>query len=285
MHAAVVAVAALAGARSVRAGAQQGDKESTMSSGAGADWSGDMHPRVGFPDNCNLTVGGDCAPDYATLSSASALWPCPNGQEKSDWPTSCEPGAGENPLCHDLSESNPCCCPLDGCYASPLFNTVIGVCKGDACACGSTRTTAPSCAPQGHAGRCDGSCTGESVACCFGNDVSGLVPFWDTGSEVVLNYLASFQFDNTTRRWELQPESSFNTNASRPPHDLMQQYGGIGADQAWLAPQPGGSAFWGLGYYPAGVRGVGVPASMFVMSTEQFWGATWYMVSIAPPLQ
>ena len=77
----------------------------------------------------------------------------------------------------------------------------------------------------------------------------------------------------------MQPESSFNTNGSRLPYDLMKQYGGIGADNAWLAPQPGGSAFWGLGYYPAGVRGVGVPGAMFVMSTEQFWGATWYMLN------
>lgn len=32
-------------------------------------------------------------------------------------------------------------------------------------------------------------------------------------------------------------------------------------------------------YYPAGVKGVGSPGAMFVMSTEQFWGATWYMLN------
>ena len=29
------------------------------------------------------------------------------------------------------------------------------------------------------------------------------------------------------------------------------------------------------GYYPAGVRGVGVPGAMFVLSTEDWFGATW----------
>jgi hypothetical protein len=37
--------------------------------------------------------------------------------------------------------------------------------------------------------------------------------------------------------------------------------------------------FWSLGYYPAGVKGVGHTGSMWVLSTEQFWGATWYMLN------
>jgi hypothetical protein len=40
---------------------------------------------------------------------------------------------------------------------------------------------------------------------------------------------------------------------------------------------PGGTAvFWSVGYYPAGTRGVGPPGAMFVMSTEDWWGGTWY---------
>ena len=159
-----------------------------------------MHPEIGFPDNCDLTVGGSCAPSYETLDEAGALWKCPAGNSKSDWPSNCQQGAGSNPLCYNLSDAQSCCCPRDGCYAEPLFNTVIGVCKGTDCACGSTRTSAPSCVPQGRAGSCDGSCTGPSVPCCFGNDVSKLVPYWNTGSEVVLNYLASYQFDRTQKK-------------------------------------------------------------------------------------
>jgi hypothetical protein len=29
----------------------------------------------------------------------------------------------------------------------------------------------------------------------------------------------------------------------------------------------------------AGVKGVGPPGAMFVMSTEQWWGGTWYMLN------
>ncbi len=36
------------------------------------------------------------------------------------------------------------------------------------------------------------------------------------------------------------------------------------------------TVFWSLGYYPAGTRGVGPPGAMFVMSTEDWWGGTWY---------
>ncbi len=158
------------------------------SSGGGAAWAGDMHPTIGFPPGCNVTVGGQCAPTYETLAEQGALWPCPDGNDKASWPA-CEVGTGTNPLCHDLSESQPCCCPLDGCYADPLFNTIIGVCKGDDCACGSDHTTAPSCG----SGKCGTGCTGPDVACCFGEDVSQLVPWWTSGSEVVLNYIAAFQ--------------------------------------------------------------------------------------------
>jgi hypothetical protein len=37
------------------------------------------------------------------------------------------------------------------------------------------------------------------------------------------------------------------------------------------------TVFWSVGYYPAGTRGVGPPGAMFVMSTEDWWGGTWYV--------
>ena len=36
----------------------------------------------------------------------------------------------------------------------------------------------------------------------------------------------------------------------------MKRLGGLTEEDAWLAPNPGGAASWGLGYYPAGVKGV-----------------------------
>jgi hypothetical protein len=117
------------------------------------------------------------------------------------------------------------------------------------------------------------------VPCCFDNDVSGLVPFYQRGSQVRLNYMAAYQFDSSSQLWHRANDPSFNVDGSQPPFDLMQPYGWLQPDQAWLAPQPGGSAFWSLGYYPAGVRGVGPPGMMFVLSAEEFWGATWYMLN------
>eukprot|EP00911_Craspedida_sp_UC1_P002513 UC1_evm1s1868 len=258
----------------------------------GADWSGDMHPGLGLGANpaCNHTSLTNCAPSYAQLKAAGKLWPCPDGRPEKDLtcgagPLGCvkaKSGGGGNPLCTgQLSDEHPCCCPKDGCAAQPLFNTVIGVCRSTGCACGGSNTRANSCAPEGQPLTCGTStgtgkaCTGKSVPCCFGHDVSALVPYYDLGTQALINYWAAYQFDPESKTWKIQSESSFNTDARFPPHNLTAKQGGIG-DKAWLAPQPGGSAFWSAGYYAAGVRGVGAPGAMFVLSTEQLWGATWY---------
>ena len=39
--------------------------------------------------------------------------------------------------------------------------------------------------------------------------------------------------------------------------------------------------FWALGYYAAGVRGVGPPGIMFVLSAEEWYGATWYVSALS----
>ena len=36
------------------------------------------------------------------------------------------------------------------------------------------------------------------------------------------------------------------------------------------------------GYYPAGVQGVGGSAVMFVLSTDYWFGGTWYMLNQSP---
>ena len=57
----------------------------------GSPWKGDMHPKIGFPDGCNLTIGGNCAPSYDDLDSAGVLWKCPTGADKAAW-GKCEEG-------------------------------------------------------------------------------------------------------------------------------------------------------------------------------------------------
>lgn len=255
---------------------------------AQAPWTGDMHPTVtGFTKpTCNLSVTGSCAPSYADLDAAGVLWPCPDGDES---PRTCassatcvpslDPASG-NPLCPKLlNDSSPCCCPAAGCFAEPQFNWIIGVCKGASCACGSTKTTANSCAPQNRSDQCGADCTGAKVPCCFGADVSDLVPYYEEGTHALVNYVAAYQFDVGSQTWRLAADSSFNTDGSRPAFDLLKPYGGLSEADAWLAPQPGGSVFWSLGYYPAGVRGVGPPGMMFVLSTEDWFGGTFYMLN------
>ena len=239
-----------------------------------------MHPQLGFPPGCSVSSTNACSASYAALSSAGALWPCPAGSPSASTcgASGCVPGEGvDNPLCMHLNATHPCCCAAAGCAVEPLFNVVIGVCKGKSCACGGS--TANSCAPQGQGDRCGADCTGAVVPCCFGADVTPLEPYYQEGSHAVINYLAAYQFDAAAGRWALQGESSFNTDAKFPPFDLMQPYGGLAKEEAWLAPQPGGAAFWGLGYYAAGVRGVGAPGMMWVLSTEDWFGATWYMLN------
>lgn len=275
-----------------------------------------MHPGISLGDNqnCNYSNLHSCAPSYRTLSDAGKLWRCPAGavgRGKCGSGSECVMGSGANPLCHTLNASSPCCCPGKGCNALPQFNTVIGVCRGDSCACGDA--SGRSCAPEGHPERCGAvggrECTGNTTKCCFGANVEPLKKFYDAGSRATLNYIAAYQYDGV--RWQIAQDSSFNTDGRYPAYpplpppplqngsyflgsicrvpklsnflflrcsyNLAERFGGLPAEEAWLAPQPGGSVFWALGYYPAGVKGVGPPAMMFVMSSEEFWGATWFV--------
>lgn len=110
------------------------------------------------------------------------------------------------------------------CMYLERFNQIIGVCRHDSCACGNTY--APSCAVDGQPDKCDAKCNGTAVRCCFGNNVEQLVPFYDAGSRVTLNYLAAFQYDDIAEQWVMQSESSFNTDGNLPPYNLTEPYGG-----------------------------------------------------------
>lgn len=249
--------------------------------GGGSNWTGSMHPQIGFPAGCNISKTQDCSPTYAALEAAGALWPCPDGNS-----TNATCSAGYDcmpanipgyPLCNGLDSRSPCCCPSNGCYAEPQFNWIIGVCKGASCACGAAGNEAPSCG----GGRCSSKCNGTRVPCCFDTDVTSLMPAYEEGTHAKLNYVAAYDFDVSSQQWVIMEDSSFNTDARFPTCDLMQPYCGLAnASQAWLAPQPGGSVFWSLGYYPAGVRGVGGKGGvMFVLSSEDWWWGTWYMLN------
>ncbi len=220
-------------------------------SATGCSWSGHM-PGPGGSAPCPSPASSQpCprTPSYEELRAKGKLWPCPSYTQANggEYFGSCTKGQGPNPLC-SFDASSPkfgCCCPLDGCWTPPNFNWIIATCKASGCgAYGNT--------PNTH-------------------------KYKDAGSEVVINYAASYQWNSNQKLWILASDSSFNTDGSQPPFDTMKPNGGLKVP--WMQPQPGGAADWSWGYYPAGVKGVGPPAMMFVISTEKSFNMAWYMLN------
>ena len=141
------------------------------------------------PPNCTVT------PSYGQVND---LWPCPDGNNQSATNvckcgilSECTQGSGDsNPLCSfDMTSDDPgCCCALDGCYVTPQFNWIIGTCQGSGCGAYTSATS--------------------------------IEKYKNMGSQVVVNYIASYQYDSDNNEWVMQPESSFNTNGGEPAFDL-----------------------------------------------------------------
>eukprot|EP00727_Mastigamoeba_balamuthi_P011643 m51a1_g7100 hypothetical protein (522) ;mRNA; r:49131-51303 len=138
-----------------------------------------------------------------------------------------------------------CCCPAEGCYVEPRFNWILSACQGAQCGAPAVN-----------------------------------VAHKQRGTRLVVNYVAAYQFDASTGFWALDAPSSFNTDGSRAAYDAIQPDGG-NLTRPWMQPQPGGASAWAWGYYPAGVRGVGAPGMLFVLSTEAAWNMAWYMLNQA----
>eukprot|EP01006_Ploeotia_vitrea_P032488 TRINITY_DN64691_c0_g2_i1.p1 TRINITY_DN64691_c0_g2~~TRINITY_DN64691_c0_g2_i1.p1 ORF type:complete len:539 (-),score=42.77 TRINITY_DN64691_c0_g2_i1:87-1595(-) len=191
------------------------------------------------------------------------LWPCPTawkndsiywnaGGSKSLANTCFHPTNGSF-NCKDQTpfkkwkEGLGCCCPTEGCWTEPRFNWILSACQG--------------------------------FNCGFYSKVPEIQKFKQNGTDVVVNYVAAYQWEVETATWVMQRESSFNTDGKFPPYDLLKPNGGLSPEEAWMAPQPGGSAWWGWGYYPGGAAGVGAPGMMFVLSTERIYNTAWYMIN------
>ena len=211
-------------------------------------------PGPGGSSKCPYPVEDEICPvtpSYDLLQQKGVLWRCPVWEKSNGgaYYGSCTPGSGPNPLCNFDAGSSQfgCCCPAEGCYAPPQFNWIIGVCKGSKC------------------GGYNGSPSTKS--------------YKNMGSQLVVNYVATYQWNTAERKWHLVADSSFNTNGSKPAFDTMKPYGGLSREDAWMNPQPGGAAAWTYGYYPAGVKGAGPPGIMFVLSVESVWNIAWYMLN------
>ncbi len=205
-------------------------------------------------------------PATPTYDTTKPLWPCPwvdsndpeacCGGDSLDICASCDPMLGDcstDPLCFPgtsgMLETGGVCRPLEGCFITPEFNWIIGACQGSNCGDYSDSTA------------------------------KNLRRYKNRGTRAILNYVAAYRFDADQKIWVLEAPSSFNTDGAKGAYDLIQPWGGLGQDDAWLSPQPGGAGGWGWGYYPAGVEGLGAPAMLFVISTELSWNFTWYMLN------
>ena len=219
----------------------------------GCGWSGHM-PGPGGDAACPNPEGNQrcpATPSYQEIAQKGKLWPCPDYTRSNGYVNYYSPNCvqGSNDLCHfdSASPQMGCCCPRDGCWTPPYFNWIISTCRGSGC----------------------GNYYGTPDTQKYKN----------YGSDLVVNYAASYQWNEASKVWQIVGDSSFNTDGSRPAFDCTKPNGGLYNSWAWMQPQPGGAAAWSWGYYPAGVRGVGPPGMMFVLSVERVWNIAWYMLN------
>ena len=136
---------------------------------------------------------------------------------------------------------NICCNVGDYAHAKPQWNWIIGTCKGFNC-----------------------------------NNIDQDTDAKNHGTDLIVNYVGAYQYDQKSETWVCQQDSSFNMDGKHNPQDIMK------VDENWLpGPLPGGSSNWGYGYYPAGRTGVGAPAFAFILSVEKIFNVAWYMVNQA----
>ena len=200
----------------------------------------------GGAGKCPSPMTSETCPVTPTYHNLGYLWPCPAATFATYY-GSCTPWSGSNHFCSFSTAQLGCCCPLNGCYTSPYFNWIIAACKGSGCGNYAAKKQTQA--------------------------------YKDAGTQLLVNYIATYQWNSATHNWMMLRDSSFNTDGSLPAFDAMLPNGGLNKSSAWLKPQPGGAKDWTWGYYPAGVQGAGPPGMMFVLSVEKVWNMAWYMLN------
>lgn len=218
--------------------------------------------------------------------------PYPNGPQKSNGNTppgcqltGCDPPASDNlwycnPVGYGAASEGGCFCPFGGvdnprgnpaiknpgCYVEPKFNWIIGACQGSSCN-----------------GVYEDVYDGDGKLLV---NTTGVREYKNIGSQLLINYVAAFNYDKESAEWVMAADSSFNVNGEKPAYDAMKAYGGMNKSDAWLVPQVGGSVQWGWGFHPIGAEGLGPLAlggqsggMMFVLSTESSFNFAWYMLN------
>jgi len=204
-------------------------------------------------------AGPTDVPTYSDIEQGpGGLWDC--GEDNYGEGTAMcfkEPGQPHNPkdpggadnvyaLCNPVLDPwySQCCQSPEGCRPKGLFNWILGTCNG------------PVGAPSGI---CDAN---------------------PNPSQMIVNYVGSYQYDPSKRLFVCQQASSFNMDGAHAPYDTSKAYGGLGKGNNWLpGPLPGGASNWKQGFYPAGRPGVGAPAMLFILSVNKISNACWYVLN------
>jgi len=189
-----------------------------------------------------------CCPDGNACSNSpdSCLKNCPTGQRDGElaycpsvanWTSQCNPQVPPS----DPAAQLQCSCGInESPNVIPKFNQIIATCV-----------------------------MGTGQACTY---VPGGI---GNQSQVILNYIAAYQFNNQTNMWVLDQDSSQNTQGECGSVDLVQNH------TSWIQAQAGGAAGWEFGYYYPQVTGVGPPGMLFVISVQKFKYAAWYILNQA----
>lgn len=106
-------------------------------------------------------------------------------------------------------------------------------------------------------------------------------------SEMIVNYVGSFQYDKEKDAFVAQEDSCFNIDGFYDSYNTSRRYGGLSKDKppseksfAWLpGPFNNSAANWRTAYYPAGKSGVSAPAMMFVMSVDVIQNACFFALN------
>ena len=106
-------------------------------------------------------------------------------------------------------------------------------------------------------------------------------------SDIIVNYVGTYQYNMDKSCFELVKDSSFNCNGTNDPWDpsnssVQENWckGGNETNGSWMpGPNPGGAANWGEGYYPAGRTGAGPPAMAFILSVDKIVNSCFYALN------
>jgi len=198
------------------------------------------------PGRYNDPARGICTSPYTETCQTTDSQGCNLAQGAPLGMDSGKPGNAYQGWCNDYGTKlkhgwDVCCLVSPYAHAEPRWNWIIGTCHGTNC--------------------------GWTDVWSEGKDV---------GSQVQVNYVGSYQFDEASRQWVCQQESSFNMDGQHPFQDLSNN------TQNWMpGPLPGGAANWANGFYPAGRPGVGAPAMAFMLSVERVFNTAWYVLNQA----